>query len=261
MSKTDNPQDTNAETSLKFDLSMIIAEKVSSHLCPWLIKHKNIEITVEELVTALGLPFAALSNKSAPVKTATSVPAYFKETGKTKSKPGTKTKTKSKPKPSGDTITKCSYTFTRGQHVGDQCGKPVAGGNQKGADKFCKNCLTKKAVMETLENGESEKDLVKPPSIKSATPVVNNNDDQMVEIKVENYRDDRPGFMFFGEYGFVIKYAASNEPVVLGTDPTRSGTWKPLSKDEEQKAIDMGLYVASNDDDDFEGKIEGIPQL
>jgi len=244
------------ENTIKFDIGQFVAQHVASHLSVWLLKTKDVTVSVDELMAALGMQNMSATGGKQPVKTAASVPAYFKEpsvkgkkssTGKSKSKAKGKEKEKEKEKEGNGDL--CSYTFTRGKHVGDQCGKGVAGPAYKGGDKYCKGCLNKKAVNEILTNGDSEKDIVRAPTVKTIAPTNNSSDETVVEWQVDRYVDDKPGIMFHTETGFVLKLTSGGEPVAIGKDPLKTGTWTPLTEEEEEKAIGMGLSVQSKEEE------------
>lgn len=241
---TTNTTSTTLNNTLSSTVSDFFVNHVSEKLSEWLNTNKDVEVSPKELCGVFdikyvprssGLPAAASAGVKMP-----DLPGYYSGTGASPARRGGRKK-KQPVDPNGP---KCEYQFTRGKRKGEACGKPVLGGDELGADRFCKACLGKKAVQSKLSSGTVGKSTVAPPHLPGGYVSIPEEDSpsNANTLSVTMYQGQEN--MFRDETnGFIIKQLSDGSHVAVGIDDNNNGNVRPMSQEETTLAQSIGLCV------------------
>ena len=232
----------------------------STQVANWLRDNKDVEVTAEEVCQAFDVPFKPVSTTPAtPVSAAVTaaMPDYFakNEVSSTPKKRGGRTK-----KTVDVNLPTCSYVMVRGKSSGKQCTGTVLGDGSVGSDKYCKNCLKKAAVKETLE-GNTTKATVQPAVLPGSTVeipetnVAKNDELQVMPIPGQDGK--------FREmtHGFIVEPSSDGSITALAIED--NGVTRDLSSSERKIATSMGLNLVVVEPVSVPTtlKVAAIPQL
>ena len=229
----------NFETAIKTVLS-----GSASHLSDWLKENKEVEVSAEEICVAFKVPFRPASTPSFGGGSLQSqmpnIPNYFSTSG-AGSSPAKKRGGRAKKEVNND-LPNCEYEMTRGKSKGQKCPNKILNDGTLGADRFCKACLKKAAVRDTL-NKDSDKPTVQPPvlpggSVKvSSEPQKPNDEVSVVEVP------GQPGVYREQQYGFII--TSPEEGIVIVHKIDENGVVRDLNDAERKLALSKGYQVAT----------------
>lgn len=210
-----SPNAMFTEAVANFTKSIIL-----DHLSTWLKQHKNVEVSPDELAKALDLPIDVTPRLVGGLQ---SVPSALAGTTSNPRAPATK-------KVAGDPNRPCQYLFNRGVKKGTICGKPSTPGTD-----YCSTCHKKDSVKKLLSAGvgTSQPGVASRPTTV-AKPV-------NVPTAVEPFED---GTYLDREDGFVLK--CPEDGVVIAIAMYEDGQQRPLTSDEEQRAMDKGYSLPVN---------------
>lgn len=233
--------DSTAKTVFEETVKSFVGS-VSHHLSDWLKEHKEIEISSQEICTAFNVPFkppvtpglpSAASMSNVPIH----MPGYMKGIGGSPKRRGGRQK-----KIYDENHPKCIYTFTRGAKSGTRCNQPCLLDESRGSDQYCKNCLKKAAVKNTLSQA--------PPKSKVAAPVLENGvsvgtpkakaPEQLDVVQIEN----QEGMYREVHHGFIVKQEEDGSLTTMQVDV--EGVCRELSEAERKIALNLGLNVVDN---------------
>ena len=248
------------------DIATHLSSAIGEHLSTWLKQNKSVDVTAEELVKALNLPYTVKSAglpPSAGVQVQMpALPGFTATAGATPKKRGGGRGKKSTAPPDPN-APKCIYAYQRGDKRGNVCGAACANDAAiSGSGQYCAACLKKKTVQNKLTNGSSGKNTVKPPShpggMVAVPPQAAEKDGPSLDAQPFGNPDE--GLFRVNDTGFIVKPLASGQIVVLGRADSETGPMRDLTAAEKIQAQQIGLAVPEEDeggDGDGDGEDEG----
>lgn len=231
------------QNTVKYHIGLAVTELFSEHISDWLKKNKKVEVTKEELFEACGYPMPTRPQPTMvrnPIPTA--MPTYAG--APIPITPAKQQAKRTRRKATDDNKAKCEYEYQRGNNFGKTCGRPVAGENEPGGDRYCKACLKKGKVKEELNKGTFNKDIISKPKIKGEINVLPNDNKAERQVDVIHYKH-RLDCFYNTETKYVLQTIDNAGAVVLGIDEQHDGQMRSLNKDEEDIAVSQGFTIAS----------------
>ncbi len=219
----------------------------SHQMSDWLREHKEVEISPEEITTALNVTYRPPSTPSTNGSSVQTVlpnvmPAYFSGTGSPAST-GTKKKGGRAKKVTDTNLANCEYKMTRGKNQGTACPNKVAGDGTAGADHYCTACLKKAAVKKIVES-QAASTTVQPPQMPGSSVSIDtaveekSNELQVVELP------GRPGWFRETNHGFIISQGSDGTTSAYGVDDGNGGQ-RDLTETEKKVALSLGVNVVN----------------
>lgn len=211
---------------------------LSHQLSEWLREKKDVDVSPEEICSALEVPYRPPTTPSfnSGVSVQTQLPNYYAGTVSPAKKRGGRTKKSNDP--AGP---KCEYTLSRGKSVGQPCGQPsLNDGVTLGNDRFCKACLKKAAVQKLLESPEN-KSTVQPPILPGSSVAVQEETPKSDEISVVAI-EGRDGWFRETTYGFIIEQTAGGDIIAHEVEDDQ-GNPRKLNEADRKLALSRGFQV------------------
>lgn len=229
------------QNTIRYHIGMAVTDIIAEPLVEWFKTNKNVDVTKEEIASALGIVWQSRPQPTMVRNPVTSIPNYAgAPVPIAPLKQQTKRPRRKQPE---DTKPKCEYEYQRGNNQGKKCGRAVAGEGTPGGDKYCKLCLKKGKVKEELTKGTFNKDIVAKPKIKGNVHVISNENQTDRQLDVLTYKF-RSGYYYHTDTKFVLQTLNDNTGVVIGVDDNNDGNIRPLSKEEEDTALKLYLSIA-----------------
>lgn len=225
------------------NVSDFFVNSASKHLSDWLRENKDVTVTPEELCKAFDVTFrhTPLSQGTPLTAQMPNVPPYCGTGATPPKRRGGRQKKVTDPN-----AKRCEYAFTRGANVGKKCGKVVLNDGQLGSDRYCKGCITKKAVQKSLSDDTDSKGNGVPRPSHPEGMVSPVNDAGTTTATLEVNRLDN-GLLVEKSHGFVVE--------VNGDDVVARGVMvddkiKELTNEDRALALSLGISIVET---------EGVP--
>lgn len=227
---------SNVKSSFESTIKTFISE-YSGQLSTWLKENKQVEVSAEDICSAFECQCTLKTSMGGTMGSSGTIsnpmPNFFNQS---ESPVGRKTSTRKKN--ADPNSAKCVYVFSRGVKSGQMCGKYVAGNQEKGGDKYCKDCLKKTTIIAELTNGNSNT-LETPHLPGTEVNVSDSVEKKSVQLSCLPI-DDEPGLYRECNHNFVIKQIDDGYTVMFVQD---GSTRRPLTSSEETIARDLGLNI------------------
>ena len=236
------------ENALSTSITRFFVEQVAQHLSEWLKNNNEVNVSTEELCAAFNITYTPRTTLPQAANISTqypNMPGYMTGTGTPPSR-GRRGRRNRNIDPNAP---KCVYIFKRGNNLGKTCSVVVAAhGPQKddyvnvaGSDKYCRNCLKKRAVKESIKRGSNDRMMVNPPTIQGSVVEVSEQKTESNSMELNCMRIEGSANMLKDiEDGFIIE----NRPdCLVALEIEKDGVRRPLTSEEKELAQMKGLSV------------------
>lgn len=214
----------------------------SRQLSEWLQENKKVEVSPEEICSAWDIPYRPPTTPiTAGVPAQTQLPNYYSGAVSPAKKRGGRTKKTANP--DGP---KCEYKMTRGKNPGKRCENAVLGDETNGADRYCKNCITKTTVQKLLEKPDN-KSTVQAPSIPGTSIHVGEDTTSKAdkEINVVSI-EGKDGWFKEVNHGFIVQQD-SDANIIAHEIEDADGNRRPLNDADRKLALDIGFQIVNTE--------------
>lgn len=224
--------------------STLISASILPCLVNWLKTNRQVEVTVEELMSALQIPVQKGSVPTVSVgMNATKYPDFLRGTG-TSLVPDSKNKSsRGRKKAEAVQGPPCQYEFKRTRE-GEKCGKATE--PHPDGLPYCNACRKKAGVKAEIARKMSGANATPP-----TRPTINQNegesDGEGVLINLEDHPEGKQGYYIEPTTGFVLQILPDKKAVAVsicvGRRPDGKVIERELTEEEIKKASSMGFLT------------------